>query len=154
MVTTARMDDPTTSIDETDRLDAPGCDRAAVSGNSPAHVIVIEDSADIGRLIEVLLCSLGARVTLHAEPRPVLALIENGEPPDLLVVDRMLPHVSGDELIRRARARAPWASVPIVVVSAKTQALDDGEHALDGANVCLAKPFRVEHFLATIRRFL
>ena len=84
--------------------------------------------------------------------RDAKAAIDNIEPVDVVVLDLMLPYISGFQLIIEMREHPNWANVPIVVVSGKVLE-EDIVRALNlGANDYVTKPFRPEELLARLRR--
>ena len=74
--------------------------------------------------------------------------------PDICLLDVMLPFIDGFELISIIRATAGWQSVPIIMLTAKTQE-KDAVRALDaGANDYIHKPFAPNELLARVRRYI
>ena len=115
--------------------------------SNSATIIVIEDEAQIRRFL---------RTTLVSEDYQVIEA-ENGKQglteaatrkPDLIILDLGLPDMDGVEVVKELRA---WSSVPIVILSARSQE-SDKISALDaGADDYLVKPFGVGELLARIR---
>ena len=86
--------------------------------------------------------------------RDAQAAISNIEPVDVVLLDLMLPYISGYQLIEEIRDDARWQNVPIVVLSGKVLE-EDIVQALDlGANDYVTKPFRPEELLARLRRIV
>jgi DNA-binding response OmpR family regulator len=103
-------------------------------------------------LLTFLLERQGYVVTVASDGRQAFTLIDGMRPPELVVLDMMLPYRTGSELIAHMRARQPWAAVPIVVLSAQTDE-ESVVRALDaGADDYVAKPFRPEELVARVRR--
>ena len=86
--------------------------------------------------------------------RSALELIECWPAPDVILLDRMLPFVDGDELLRRIRAEPSWAHVPIVVVSAKAREEEIAQAMAAGANEYITKPFSPMHVMKVLERYL
>lgn len=124
------------------------------ASDQPAHVLVVEDAPDIRKLMRFLVLTSGAHVTSVADGRSAAAMIDREPPPDLIVVDRMLPILSGDELIRMVRSDPLWRDTPILVVSAKAREEDVADSLNDGANAYLTKPFNPKRFIDTVERFI
>ncbi len=120
---------------------------------SPApHALVIEDSEHTAYLLAFMLERAGYEVTRIANGREAERLIDLEPVPSLVLLDLMLPHVDGFQLLLRIRESPLWHSVPVVVVSAKV-AEADVVRALDlGADDYVTKPFRPYELLARIRR--
>jgi DNA-binding response OmpR family regulator len=116
---------------------------------SPATILVVEDEADMARILEVNLSSLGHQVRLVASAaeanRQVLAA-----PPDLILLDLRLPDAFGTDLLRAWRADPATAGVPVIVVSA----LGDEQTVVQalnlGADDYVTKPFRTGELLARV----
>jgi two-component system KDP operon response regulator KdpE len=115
--------------------------------NNAATIIVIEDEAQIRRFLRTTLTSEGYLV-IEAETGKQ-GLSEAGtRKPDLIILDLGLPDMDGVEVVKGLRA---WSSVPIIILSARSQE-SDKISALDaGADDYLVKPFGVGELLARIR---
>lgn len=119
---------------------------------STHRALVIEDNEHISYLLEFMLRRASYDVTCVANGRDARAVLENLEPVDVIVLDLMLPYVSGYQLIREIRENTDWQHVPIVVLSAKVLE-EDVVRALDlGANDYVTKPYRPQELLARLRR--
>lgn len=115
-----------------------------------SHVLLVEDEPRIRRFVRLALESQGCVV---AEAETAAAGLDAAEKtrPDLLILDLGLPDRDGLELIRDLRA---WATMPILVLSARSLE-SDKVAALDmGADDYLSKPFGVEELLARVRAML
>jgi two-component system KDP operon response regulator KdpE len=112
-----------------------------------AVIIVIEDEAQIRRFLRTSLVSEGYQV-IEAETGRQGLIEAATRKPDLLIIDLGLPDMDGIEVVRELRA---WSSVPVVILSARSQE-SDKISALDaGADDYLVKPFGVGELLARIR---
>lgn len=115
--------------------------------NKGARILVIDDEAQIQRLLRVALTSHGYEVAEAASGQQGL-----GEAavyrPDLVILDLGLPDMDGLEVVRRLRE---WSKVPVIILSAKEQE-NDKIVALDaGADDYLTKPFGMGELLARMR---
>jgi DNA-binding response OmpR family regulator len=116
------------------------------------RALVVEDNEHVLYMYEFMLRRAGYDVIAVANGRDAQAAIENLEPVDVVILDLMLPYVSGYQLIREIRSSPTWQHVPIVVVSGKVLEIDI-VNALDmGASDYVTKPFRPEELLARLRR--
>lgn len=121
---------------------------------SPLSIFVVEDDENILQVLKFMLQRQGYQVTHASDGRAARAHIEAAEPPALVLLDAMLPYVDGFEIVNIIRTHAAWASVPIVMLTAKTME-QDIVRALDaGANDYVLKPFQPNELLARLRRFL
>lgn len=115
-----------------------------------AEILVIDDEAQIRKLLEITLSSNGYKVNEAATGKDGIITAAN-HPPDLIILDIGLPDESGHSVLKQLRE---WYSKPVIILSVQ----DDEEsivQALDaGANDYLIKPFRTGELLARIRSAL
>lgn len=118
------------------------------------RILVVEDNEHVAYMLEFLLRRAGYDVIAAANGRDAQAAIANIRPVDVVLLDLMLPYVSGYQLIGEIRDDHDWRLVPIVVLSGKVLE-EDVVQALDlGANDYITKPFRPEELLARLRRII
>jgi DNA-binding response OmpR family regulator len=117
------------------------------------HILIVEDDRDIAELVRhyVVLASHTAEV-LHSGSE-VLERIEERRP-DVLVLDLMLPGLSGIEICRLIRARPETASLPIIMVTARAEESDRVAGLELGADDYVAKPFSPKELVARIGALL
>jgi len=121
---------------------------------STHRALVVEDNEHVCYMLEFILKRAGYDVNAVNNGRDAQAAIENLEPVDVIVLDLMLPYISGYQLITELRDNPDWQHVPIVVLSGKVMEHDIVK-ALDlGANDYITKPFRPEELLARLRRIV
>ncbi|MDY0977414.1 response regulator [Massilia sp. CFBP9012] len=118
-------------------------------------VLVVEDDDHIAQVLRFMLERQGYRVTHLADGRAAGEYVAaSPDIPDLVLLDVMLPHLDGFEIVALARARAAWAAVPILMLTAKNTERDT-VRALDaGATDFVSKPFQPNELLARVRRLL
>jgi two-component system alkaline phosphatase synthesis response regulator PhoP len=121
----------------------------------PQSILIVEDDDHIAFLLKFMLEREQYDITIASDGLQARELIEgDGPPPALALLDVMLPHVDGFELVRLIRAQPGWRAVPILMLTAKTQEADI-VRALDaGANDYIVKPFQPNALLARVRRLL
>lgn len=120
----------------------------------PRAALVVEDDGDIGQLLVFILEREGYLVTLLRDGRSALERIAQGSPTRLVILDVMLPHATGHDILAALKAHAEWKSVPVVMLTAKSQESDIVK-ALDmGANDYILKPFQPAELKARIRRLV
>jgi len=118
-----------------------------------AHVLVVDDDADIRTVLTRALGHAGFRATAAADGREALDAIA-AAPPDLVLLDIRMPHVDGHELLRALRAEPATRELPVIVLTA-SQGGDGRESALAaGATAYLKKPFVADDLIGTIRGLL
>lgn len=115
-----------------------------------ANVVVIEDEQQIRRFVRTALEQEGFRVFEAATGRQGLVEIGTRQP-EVVIVDLGLPDIDGTELIRDVRG---WSTVPIVILSARSQEAEKVAGLDAGADDYLTKPFGVPELLARIRAHL
>lgn len=116
-----------------------------------SHILIVEDEAKLARFIELELKYEGYRVSVASDGVAGLAAAREYYP-DLVILDLMLPELSGLEVCRRLRQTGD--KVPIVVLTAKDE-VGDRVAGLDaGADDYLVKPFSIEELFARIRAHL
>jgi two-component system, OmpR family, phosphate regulon response regulator PhoB len=117
------------------------------------RVLVVEDEAAIAELVAMNLRHAGFEVVLAADADAALREVA-GELPDLVLLDWMLPGLSGLQLAQRWRADARTRALPIIMLTARA-AEDDRVSGLDaGADDYLSKPFSPKELLARMRAVL
>ena len=116
----------------------------------PARIIVVEDEESIAMLIRHNLEAEGYRVDVYEDGFQALDAIKH-EPPDLMLLDVMLPGVDGKEVCRVVRRMHDF---PIIMVSARTSETDKVVGLEVGADDYVAKPFGVPELMARVRAAL
>jgi two-component system alkaline phosphatase synthesis response regulator PhoP len=116
--------------------------------------LVVEDDDQIAYLLRFILEREGFRVELASDGRAAVALIESIAPPSLVMLDVMLPHVDGYQLLGMIRARADWQAVPVLMLTAKSQEKDIVRALDSGASDYLVKPFKPDELRARIKRMV
>jgi CheY-like chemotaxis protein len=102
-------------------------------------VLIIEDEADAAELFAEMMRVSGFRVLKTASSTPALSLITT-EKPDIIILDIMMPEVSGLDILRHMRQDPLLANIPVVVVSAKSMPADIRVGMEAGASMYLTKP--------------
>ncbi len=116
-------------------------------------VMVVEDEESLGVLLRYNLESEGYQVEVVGRgDEAEIRLQENV--PDLLVLDWMLPAVSGIELCRRLRMRAETERLPIIMLTARGEESDRVRGLSTGADDYLVKPFSTPEFMARVKALL
>jgi DNA-binding response OmpR family regulator len=115
------------------------------------HILVADDEPHIGRIIQLKLEQRAPyQVTLVGDGRDALERVRGSEPLDLLVLDIMMPYVSGLDVLAEARRLEHRKDVPVIILTAKGQDADR-THALSlGATDFFTKPFSPKKLLARI----
>lgn len=114
----------------------------AAGGGSAGRprVLVVEDDSDIAALIVYHMVKAGYRVETAANGADGLDCVDR-DPPDLVVLDRLLPGVPGDEVLRSLRDDDATRALPVLMLTARGERTDRIEGLELGADDYLAKPF-------------
>jgi two-component system OmpR family response regulator len=116
------------------------------------HILIVDDDRGIRELLAAYLEKNGLRASLAANGRQMRAVLEQGAP-DLIVLDLMLPGEDGLVLCRELRA-GKFRTVPVLMLTARSEETDRIIGLEMGADDYLAKPFAVRELLARIRAVL
>ena len=114
------------------------------------RILVVEDEPAIAESLEYVLATDGYDVAIAADGEAALAAVEEREW-DLIVLDVMLPRISGVEVCRRVRAQS---AVPILFLSARSAEVERVVGLDAGADDYVAKPFSMPELLSRIRALL
>jgi DNA-binding response OmpR family regulator len=118
------------------------------------RALVIEDSEYTAYLLAFLLERAGYDVTTVRNGRDAQTTIGGDASFDVVLLDLMLPHLDGFELLTQLRERPGWHSVPVLILSAKVLEGDVVRAFELGASDYVTKPFRPQELLARVNRLL
>jgi two-component system phosphate regulon response regulator PhoB len=124
-----------------------------VSSLSKPLVLLVEDEAALVTMLRYNLEKQGFRVDEAANGEEALTRIAE-TPPDLVLLDWMLPVVSGIEVCRQIRRRPATRDLPVIMVTARTEDQDAVRALNTGADDYITKPFSVDALLARMRALL
>ena len=111
---------------------------------SSPTVMVVDDEPDMRYMLAAALEGAGYAVVEAAHGEAALELVRRS-PPQIVLTDRMMPRMNGDELIERLRADEATKAIPIVIISGT-------QGAPGGADAMMGKPVDVDELLALIDR--
>ena len=117
------------------------------------HILVVEDEDALSTLLQYNLDKEGYDVVVAADGEEALTLVSE-RLPDLVVLDWMLPKVSGSEVCRRLRQRTESRNVPIIMLTARGEETDRIRGLDTGADDYVVKPFAMSELSARIRAVL
>jgi len=116
----------------------------------PTTILIVEDDAKIARLLELELQYAGYATRVASNGKDGLAAAEHSV--DLVLLDVMMPELSGFEVLRRLRGKG--MHVPVIMLTARGEVYDKVAGLDLGANDYVTKPFEMEELLARIRALL
>lgn len=114
------------------------------------HVLLVEDEDNIIEAMRFLLTRDGWHVEAHADGGTAMQRIRE-RPPDLLILDLMLPGKSGLEIMRELRSEARFGDLPVLMLTARGQDQDRLQAAQAGVSRFMTKPFSNADVLGAVR---
>jgi len=118
------------------------------------HIVIIDDCRVTLAMLTDMLEDAGFRVTTAEDSVYSNHLIYNSSPPDLILLDVMLPHMSGDKKARKLKERKGSCDIPVLLISSKDEAELVEMVSNSGANGFLHKPFTADKLLDTVQAHL
>jgi DNA-binding response OmpR family regulator len=118
-----------------------------------ASILIADDEPSIVLSLEFVLQEEGYDVRVARDGVEALEAIE-ARPPDLLLLDVMLPRMNGFEVCERIRAHPAWRALRVVMLSAKGRDVEVRKGLALGADAYVTKPFAIQELLAEVRRQL
>jgi len=118
-----------------------------------ARIFVIDDEPDMVDLLATILRSDGFDVDTDTHGRSALARVL-ADPPDLVLLDLMMPDLDGMELLKLLRLDPKGARVPVLVVSARSGHQDQLGTLQLGANAYICKPFSPRELVHQVHQLL
>jgi len=117
------------------------------------RILIVEDEQDLVRLLKYNLDKEGFRVNAISDGSLVMAEMRREEP-DLLVLDLMLPGMDGLEICRQVRRHDRYSSIPILMLTARSDEADRVVGLEIGADDYVTKPFSMRELIARVRALL
>ena len=119
----------------------------------PTRILIVEDDPDIAQLVTRYLDKAGFTTERATSGREALQTITE-RPPDLVVLDLMLPHMDGLEVCRLLRAHDATSGIPVIMLTARAEESERIVGLELGADDYLAKPFSPNELVARVRALL
>ncbi len=116
-------------------------------------VLIVDDEPNIVMSLEFLMKKAGFEVAVARNGAEALAALE-GEAPDLLLLDVMMPEFDGYEVCERIRADPTWSSTKIVMLTARGRDSERDRGLALGADAYVTKPFSTRELVAQIEEML
>lgn len=117
-------------------------------------VMIVEDDQTIARLLSHTLSHRGFSVKVASNGRDAVEAIETVEPPNLILLDLILPFADGFELLKKIRSTPNWEKIPIIMLTSKTQENSVVRAFDSGVDDYITKPFQIEELMVRVRRVL
>jgi DNA-binding response OmpR family regulator len=117
------------------------------------RVLVVDDEPNIVMSLEFLMRRSGFEVQVARNGREALDALE-GAPPDLLLLDVMMPELDGYEVCGRIRARPEWNGTRIIMLTARGRDVERERGLALGADAYVTKPFSTRELVDQVKRML
>ena len=127
--------------------------QSGATGTPGPRVLIVDDDAGLRGFVRASLELDGYSVREAASAEEGLAAIED-EPPDLILLDVMMPQVDGWEMLRRMQERHGVGSIPVLMFSGKVDEQAAGDAASRGARAFIGKPFDPEQLIESAKAML
>ncbi|KJZ20151.1 phosphate regulon transcriptional regulator PhoB [Loktanella sp. S4079] len=114
------------------------------------HVLVVEDEAAQREVLAYNLEAEGFRVTRAENGEEGLLCVEE-DTPDVIILDWMMPHLSGIEVCRRLKVKSETRAIPVIMLSARSEEVDKVRGLETGADDYVVKPYSVSELMARVR---
>jgi len=121
---------------------------------SAKKILVVEDEADLVGVLEYNLRKEGHTVTTALTGSQAISMLASADPPDLVILDLMLPDISGLDVCRQLRADQGLRGVPVLMLTAKGEETDRIYGFQAGADDYVTKPFSVKELMLRVRALL
>lgn len=119
----------------------------------PVKILIVEDEAAVRELIRFVLSQEDFQ-TLEAEDGKEAKRLLNGDPPDLILMDWMLPDTSGVKLTKELKQDPVYSDIPIVMLTARGEENDKVRGLESGVEDYITKPFSPRELIARIKAIL
>lgn len=123
--------------------------------STPSHsrrAFITDDDSIIRSLLKIILEREGFEVIESGDGRDASRRIAEMEPPDICILDIMLPFIDGRQLVRQIRTKSSWKSTPIIMLTSSSSEKEIVDLLEAGANDYMLKPFNTRELSARVRR--
>ncbi len=117
------------------------------------RILVVDDEPNIVLSLEFLMRRAGFEVTVARSGGEALKALE-GPPPDLMLLDVMMPEFDGYEVCERIRARPEWRATKIIMLTARGREAERERGLALGADAYVTKPFSTRELVEQVKRML
>ena len=115
---------------------------------------MVEDNESISDILSFILTRENFEVELASDGREAQRRIKGGPPPDIVLLDVMLPYIGGLQLVSIIRDTPTWRDVPIIMLTGKSHENDIVDALNAGADDYIVKPFQPSELMARVRRLV
>lgn len=125
-----------------------------VSEERKKRILVVDDDPGLQQLVQVLLSRAGMEGVAATSAVEAAQIMRNGPLPDLLILDLMLPDISGIEFLRQMRTKTMFDKLPVLILSALADPDQIREGLAAGADRYLTKPYLANNLIGTVNDLL
>jgi CheY-like chemotaxis protein len=125
-----------------------------VENNKNVRILVVDDEEPVLHLVELLLRRVGYTPILAHNAKEAAEILKQKPLPDLVILDLMMPGISGIELLRQMRSRDIFDNLPVVILSALADPDQIREGLSAGADRYLTKPYLANNLVSTVQDVL
>ena len=116
-------------------------------------VLIVDDSSTLREMIAELLIKAGMNVVEAKDGSEAQEMIQ-ASPPDLVVLDIVMPNMNGYELCRWIKNKVETKDLPVIICSSKSEEFDRYWGMKQGADAYITKPFRPTDMISTVKQLL
>jgi DNA-binding response OmpR family regulator len=124
-----------------------------MSETSVARILVVEDDPAVASMLQMTLAVEGFDTEVLNDGGDALSRLDD-EPPDLVILDIMMPGADGYAVLTALRERDAWEDVPVIMATALSGDEDVWRGWAAGADYYLSKPFSLDHLRSVVLRLL
>lgn len=125
-----------------------------MTNTAPPRVLVVDDDESVLHLVELILKRAGIQSILARNASEAAQVLKQKPLPDLVILDMMLPDVSGLEFLRQMRRKEVFNNLPVLILSALADPDQIREGLAAGADRYLTKPYLANNLLTTVQEVL
>lgn len=125
-----------------------------MENNKNVRILVVDDEEPVLHLVELLLRRVGYTPILAHNAKEAADILKQKPLPDLMILDLMMPGISGIELLRQMRSRDMFDNLPVVILSALADPDQIREGLSAGADRYLTKPYLANNLVSTVQDVL
>lgn len=122
--------------------------------NKEIRILIVDDEEAVLHLVELLLRRVGYIPILAHNAKEAADILKQKPLPDLMILDLMMPGISGIELLRQMRSRDVFDNLPVVILSALADPDQIREGLSAGADRYLTKPYLANNLVSTVQDVL
>lgn len=117
------------------------------------RILIVDDEPSIVISLQFLMAREGYEVAVAGDGEAALQAVE-ARPPDLVILDVMMPKLNGFDVCQRIRADPRWSAVRVIMLTARGREAEVARGLSLGADAYVTKPFSTKELVAEVRRLL